>query len=233
MKNKVAVITGGSSGIGEAITTTLLSHSYAVLANGRSIKSIFKETDCLALNNMSMLMPDTSQILLGETLQKFGKCDVLVVNAGIIESNNIENINIDKMCEMVRLKVEMSYRIIYTFLKYFTTTEKGHIIIMSSVMGTKTRENSGAYAGCNFALEALAESLRMELADTDIKITCIEPGLVETNLHRDWKVKPKELLHISNALSPQDIAYAVLEILEKPDNIRVPKYMILPKGHKI
>lgn len=136
MKNKVAVITGGSSGIGEAITTTLLSHSYAVLANGRSIKSIFKETDCLALNNMSMLMPDTSQILLGETLQKFGKCDVLIVNAGIIE-----NINIDKMCEMVRLKVEMSYRIIYTFLKYFTTTEKGHIIIMSSVMGTKTREN--------------------------------------------------------------------------------------------
>ena len=186
------------------------------------------------------MLPETSQILLNDVRNRWDKCDVLFVNAGIIESNNIKDININKMCEMVRLKVEMSYRIIYTFLKYFCffsfffiKTGTGHVIITSSVMGTKTRENSGAYAGCNFALEALAESLRMELANTDIKITCIEPGLVETNLHSDWNTKPKELLNISNALEPQDIADAVVEILEKPSHIRIPKYMILPKGHKI
>lgn len=233
MEKKIAVVTGGSSGIGQAITTTLLDKSYNVLANGRSIHSIFKKTDNLKLNDNDMLLPETSQTLLNDVLSYWGKCDVLFVNAGIIESNNIEAINIDKMCEMVRLKVEMSYRIIYTFLKHFMLTGTGHIIITSSVMGTKTRENSGAYAGCNFALEALAESLRMELASTDIKITCIEPGLVETNLHRDWDTKPKDLLNISNALAPQDVADAVIEILEKPSHIRIPKYMILPKGHKI
>lgn len=94
-------------------------------------------------------------------------------------------------------------------------------------------ENSRAYAACNHGLEVLAESLRMELCDTDIKITCIEPGLVETNLHREWDIKPKELLNISDALAPEDIADAVLEILNKPDYIRIPRYMILPKGHKI
>ena len=73
----------------------------------------------------------------------------------------------------------------------------------------------------------------MELCDTDIKITCIEPGLVETGLHRDWDIKPKELLGISNALQPMDVAEAVLDILQKPNHIRIPKYMILPKGHKI
>ncbi len=233
MERKTAVVTGASSGIGRAITTTLLDKSYNVLANGRSINSIFKKTDSLILNNNDLLLPETSQILLNDVLSRWDKCDVLFVNAGIIESNNIKDININKMCEMVRLKVEMSYRIIYTFLKYFIKTGTGHVIITSSVMGTKTRENSGAYAGCNFALEALAESLRMELANTDIKITCIEPGLVETNLHRDWNTKPKELLNISNALEPQDIADAVVEILEKPSHIRIPKYMILPKGHKI
>ena len=148
--------------------------------------------------------------------EKYGQCDVICVNAGIIESNTIEKINIDKMCMMMRLKVEMSFRLIYTFLKYFKKMGKGHVIITSSVMGTKTRE-----------------SLRMELSDTDIKITCIEPGLVETNLHNEWEIKPKELLEISHALKPEDIANAVVDVLNMPEHIRIPKYMILPKGHKI
>jgi len=231
--DKVAVVTGASSGIGKAICNELLKNSYKVLANGRTIHNVFDENDKLFLNNCDMLNPETSEILLNKALDLWGKCDLLCVNAGVIESNNIENIDIDKMCEMVRLKVEMTYRLIYTFLKYYKKFGKGQIIIMSSVMGTKTRENSGAYAGCNYALEALAESLRMELSDTDIKITCIEPGLVETDLHRNWEVSPKKLLNISDALNPQDIADAVIEIIQKPDHIRIPKYMILPKGHKI
>ncbi len=233
MDKKVAVVTGASSGIGNAICKALLNEDYYVVANGRTINSVFKETDHLILNNSDMLEQQTSGFLLNDALNKWGKCDVVCINAGIIESNTIDNINIDAMCEMVRLKVEMSFRLIYTFLKYFKKVEKGHIVITSSVMGTKTRENSGAYAGCNHALEALAESLRMELCDTNIKITCIEPGLVETGLHRNWDIKPKELLGISTALQPTDIAEAVMEILNKPDHIRIPRYMILPKGHKI
>ena len=233
MSNKTAIITGASSGIGKAVCQTMLDKGYSVLANGRTIASIFQPSDKLALNSDDLLRPETSQTLLDEALNRFGRCDMLFVNAGMIESNPIEKIDIDRLCEMARLKVEMSFRLIYTVLKHFKQTGIGHILITSSVMGTKTRENSGAYAGCNYALEALAESLRMELSDTDIKITCLEPGLVETGLHRNWEVKPKELLGISNALSPQDIADAVIEILEKPSHIRIPRYMILPKGHKI
>lgn len=231
--NQVAVVTGASSGIGEAIVNTLLKNDYNLLGNGRTIDFTFTPQPNLILNNENLLMPQTAQNLLNAVLQQWQRCDLLFVNAGTIESANIETIDIDKMCNMVRLKVEMSYRIIYTFLKYFKQMNRGHIIITSSVMGTKTRENSGAYAGCNFALEALAESLRMELSDTNIQITCIEPGLVTTKLHREWPIKPSELLNISNALSPQDIADSILEILRKPEHIRIPKYMILPKGHKI
>ena len=233
MDRKVAVVTGASSGIGKAICKTLMDNSYCVIANGRTIYDVIQQADNIVLNNCDLLNEKTAEKLLDDALHKYERCDVLCVNAGIIESNNIENIDIDKMCNMMRLKVEMSFRLIYTFLKYFKKVGKGHIIITSSVMGTKTRENSGAYAACNHALEVLAESLRMELSDTDIKITCIEPGLVETNLHRDWDIKPKELLNISNALAPEEIADAVLDILNKPDHIRIPRYMILPKGHKI
>lgn len=233
LNNKVAVVTGASSGIGKAICNALIMDSYCVIANGRTINNAFQQSDNLILNNCDLLKEDTAEKLLNDALEKYHRCDVLCVNAGIIESNNIENIDIDNMCRMMRLKVEMSFRLIYTFLKYFKKVGKGHVIITSSVMGTKTRENSGAYAACNYALEALAESLRMELSDTDIKITCIEPGLVETNLHRNWNIKPKALLNISNALAPEDIATAIIDILNKPDYIRIPRYMILPKGHKI
>lgn len=61
----------------------------------------------------------------------------------------------------------------------------------------------------------------------------MEPGLVRTNLHKDWPVHPQELLGISNALQPEDIAEAIMEILNKADYIRIPKMMILAKGHKI
>lgn len=233
MDEKVAVVTGASSGIGKAICNRLMNNSYCVIVNGRTINNVFQNQDNLILNSCDLLDEKTADTLLEETLRNYGRCDVLFVNAGIIESNTIDLIDIDKMCLMLRLKVEMSFRLIYTFLKYFRKIGRGHVIITSSVMGTKTRENSGAYAACNHALEALAESLRMELSDTDIKITCIEPGLVETNLHRDWVIKPKELLNISHALSPEDIADAVIDILNKPDHIRIPRYMILPKGHKI
>ena len=233
MNKKTAIITGASSGIGKAICNTLLDNDYAVVANGRTIASVFEPRDGLVLSSDDLLQAETCRHLLDEALNHFGRCDMVFINAGVIESNSIENIDIEKMCMMVRLKVEAAYRMIYTALKHFKKIGTGHIFITSSVMGTKTRENSGAYAGCNYALEALAESLRMELCDTDIKITCIEPGLVDTGLHRDWAIKPKELLGISDALTPQDVADAVMDILNKPGHVRIPRIMILPKGHKI
>jgi len=230
---RVAVVTGASSGIGNAIAEMLLADGLSVIASGRTIDSVFTDSDTLRTNSHDLLDESTPGILLEAALSAFGTVDYLFVNAGTIESGSIEDIDIEKVCTMIRLKVESSVRLIYTFLKDFKTRGRGHIFITSSVLGTKTRENSGAYAACNHALEALAESLRMELSDTDIQITCIEPGLVSTGLHRDWPVHPRELLNISNTLTPDDIAASIKEIMEKPSHVRIPKYMILPKGHRI
>lgn len=229
---KTAVITGATSGIGKAISNKLIENKFNVLLNGRSFKN-YTDNEYIHHNSLDLLDEKTPNKLLEIALEKYGKVDYLFVNAGTIESAPIETLDIDKMCTMMRLKVESSFRLIYTFLKYMKPQNSGHIFIMSSVLGTKTRENSGAYAAANYALEALAESLRMELADSNVQITCIEPGLVRTNLHKDWPVHPRELLGISNALKPEDIANTVIEIMGKADYIRIPKIMILPKGHKI
>lgn len=230
--NKTAVITGATSGIGKAISETLIKNNINVLMNGRSFTETIESNEIMQ-TKLDLLEDNTPQELLNIAINKFGSIEYLFVVAGIIESASIENINIEKMCTMMRLKVESSFRLIYTFLKYMKPRNAGHIFIISSVLGTKTRENSGAYAAANHALEALAESLRMELSDTNIQITCIEPGLVRTDLHKDWPIHPQELLGISNALKPEDIADTVIEIINKADYIRIPRLMILPKGHKI
>jgi len=230
--NKTAVITGATSGIGKAISEELIKNKIKVLMNGRSFSDTIESNEIIQ-TKFDLLEENAPQELLNIAVNKFGQVDYLFVAAGIIESASIENIDITKMCTMMRLKVESSFRLIYTFLKYMKPRNTGHVFIISSVLGTKTREHSGAYAAANYALEALAESLRMELSDTNIQITCIEPGLVRTNLHKDWPVHPQELLGISNALQPEDIAEAIMEILNKADYIRIPRMMILPKGHKI
>lgn len=231
--NKVAVVTGASSGIGKAITEMLFSEGMSVVAGGRSVGSVFTDSKRLRTVSDDLLDPSTPQILLDTAIATFQNVDYLFVNAGSIESGSIEDIDIDRMCAMVRLKVESSFRLIYTFLKHLKKVGRGHIFVTSSVLGTKTRENSGAYSASNHALEALAESLRMELSETDVQITCIEPGLVSTNLHKDWPVHPKETLNIAKTLSPEDIAITIREIMNKPEHVRIPKYMILPKGHRI
>ncbi len=230
---KTAVITGASSGIGKAVANALLEYGINTVLNGRSCASVFSGCEKIEINTEDLLEKETPAHLLETAIERYGDCELLFVNAGMLESGTIEDIDIDRVCEMARLKVESSYRLIYTFARHFKKKNKGHIFITSSVLGTKVRETTGAYAGCNYALEALAEDLRMQLSDTDVKITVMEPGLVETRLHRNWAKPPKEILGIETPLAPEDIAEAVIEVLAKPDHVRIPRFMILPKGHRL
>ena len=233
MGKKVAVITGASSGIGRGIAQKLIADELQLVLNGRTCRDVFSESDDLVLVTDDLLEEKTAGLLLDRALERFGRCDYLFVNAGMLENGTIEEIDIDRVCRMARLKVESAYRIIYTFLKHFVAVGTGHVIITSSILGTKVRENSGAYAGCSFALEALAESLRMELSDTDIQISCIEPGLVETNLQRHWDIPAWEVFGIEHPLQPEDIADVVEHIITRPAHVRVPRYLIMPKGHRL
>lgn len=177
-EKRVAVVTGASSGIGKGLVQGLVADGLSVVASARNARSVHPPTDDVCTIDVDLLLESSARTLLDGALNAFGKVDYLFVNAGTIEAGTIEDIDIERMASMVRLKVESSFRLIYTFLKYFRREDRGHVFVTSSVLGTKTRENSGAYAGCNHALEALAESLRMELSSTNVQITCLEPGLV-------------------------------------------------------
>jgi len=82
-------------------------------------------------------------------------------------------------------------------------------------------------------MEALSEALRMELAGSDIQVSCIEPGLVMTELHNQWEVHPKDAIGIQHPLCTDDIVATVKFIMSQPAHVRIPRLMILPKDHQI
>jgi len=233
-KQKICLITGASSGIGFAIAKALHADNYKVIATARRLERL-KE---LQLNSTDLLVGDLNQPAFQDSIEnyifdKYGYCDFLFNCAGTLEVGTIEELDIDKMTSMIRLNVESTFRLTYKFLKRFKKQGFGHIINISSVLGTKVRPTAGAYAATKFAMEALSEALRMELSGTNIKISCIEPGLVMTELHKDWKIHPKVSMGIHEPLSVENIVETVKFIMDQPDHVRIPKLMILPKDHQI
>jgi NADP-dependent 3-hydroxy acid dehydrogenase YdfG len=234
---RVALITGATSGIGAAIAAELSGAGYALVLTGRSE---------IELDKLAHSLPGPSATVAGDlrdeslpgrlvaaAVEQFGGCDVCVNNGGILETGTIESIDVERVCEMVRVNVEAAFRIAYVFLKHCVKQGRGHLINTSSVLGRKVRPTAGGYAGTKWAIEALSEALRMELSKTEIQVSAIEPGLVKTHLHDRWEKPPGELLGIAEPLQPADVARVVRFILEQPPHVRIPQMMILPRGQEI
>jgi NADP-dependent 3-hydroxy acid dehydrogenase YdfG len=235
LRGRVAVITGASSGIGLAIAEALADEGMLLVVNARRRERLVewaarKGAHVVAGDITDSALPDR---LLAEALRVHGRCDVVLNNAGCIEAGTIESIDLDAVSRMVRVNVEAAFRVAYVFARHFKKQGSGHLVSLSSVLGTKVRVTAGAYAGTKHAIEALSEALRMELAGTGVHVVCIEPGLVLTELHDHWAVHPRESLGIPHPLTPADVARAVIFVLSQPPHVRIPRLMLLPGDHGI
>ena len=236
LNGKVAIITGASSGIGRAVARNLNQAGVHLLLVGRREDRLSELKDKLnhaAIFPCDIIDPGVPENLLKAALDAFGGCDIVFNNAGVITTGNIDDIDLEDISYMVRVNVEAAFRMAYLAVKFFKSTGSGFLINTSSVLGTKVRPTTGAYAGTKFAIEALTETLRLELAKTNIGVACIEPGLVQTELHRDWEVHPSETLNIPRPLQPEDIARVVRFILEQPDHVRLPCILAVPADQEL
>ncbi len=183
------------------------------------------ESRVLAADVTDPALPDA---LLGAAVDAFGGCDVLVNNAGILEIGAVDSIDLDRMCRMVRVNVEAAFRLAYSAVRHFRQAGSGHLVNVSSVLGTKTRPTAGAYAGTKFAVEALSEALRLELAGSGVRVSVVAPGMVMTELHDHLPTHPAEQLGIRKPLQPEDVARSVRYVLEQPEHVHVGRLLVLP-----
>jgi NADP-dependent 3-hydroxy acid dehydrogenase YdfG len=232
LEGQVAVITGASSGIGAAVARDLARAGMRLVLTARReerLKAIADEwrgrVACVAAD---VVDPELPRRLLDRAAAEFGRCDVVFNNAGIMDAGPIEKIDLERIVLMVRVNVEAAFRVAYEAVRLFKRQNSGYLINTTSILGTKVRPTAGWYAGTKFALEALTEALRLELAGTGVRVAALQPGLTETELQDHWEVHPKVAQNVKQPLQPEDIARVVRFLLEQPAHVRIPKVLVVP-----
>lgn len=236
LQNKVALITGASSGIGKAIAENLDQAGMKLVLTARSQDKL--EQLAASLKNAKVMAvaitdDDVPQKLVDFAISTFGQLDVVINNAGAMTTGAIEEVDIEAVCQMVRLNVESVFRLAYVALRQFKQAGSGFLINTSSVAGLKTTPKNAVYNGTKFAVEALTDALRMELAGTGIKVAAIAPGTVDTGLYDHWGQSDKDWVMSGGALQPEDIARAVRIVLEQPDHVLIPRMLVVPTNQPV
>ena len=168
-------------------------------------------------------LPET---LLYAALDRFGRCDICFNNGALFEAGIIETVDIERLIGMVRVNVEGSFRVAYVLVKHLVSEGAGHLVNVSSAVGSSSRPT--AYAATQRAIEVLSDALVAELGDGDVLVSCIQPGLVKTGAHHRWEIEHAGASGTGHPLEPEDFARMVLFILEEAANGSSPQENVAP-----
>jgi len=189
IEGKVVVITGASSGLGEATARLLSAQGASVALGARRVERIQALADELTASGGKALavatdVTDRDQVkaLVDAAVQTYGRIDVLINNAGLMPHSPLERLKIDDWNQMIDVNIKGVLYGIAAALPYMQQQKAGHIINVSSVAGHKVRPGGVVYAATKHAVRVLSEGLRMEVKPYNIRTTVISPGAVATEL---------------------------------------------------
>jgi NADP-dependent 3-hydroxy acid dehydrogenase YdfG len=220
----VLVITGASTGIGAATARRAAEFGYRVVLAARSQDRLEALRDELGGDERALAMRcdvmswDDQQALVTETLDRFGRMDAFFANAGFGAQRGFLEESVEHWKSMIDTNVLGAALSIRASLGHFKRQGRGHLILTSSIAGRRVLPGS-LYSATKFAVTAMGEALRQEIADTDIKMTLIEPGMVDTPFFEN---RP------SGALEADDIARAVMFALTQPAHVDVNEILVRP-----
>ncbi len=238
VENKVILITGASSGIGEASARLLASNGAKVVLSARRedrLRSLAGEIG----ENAVWLKSDVSnagdmKALAALAKDRFGKIDVLFANAGIMPGSNMSELRVSDWMSMIDINIKGVLNSMAAVLPEFIAQKRGHIIVTSSVAGTRPVPGNAVYSGTKHFVRAMLDSFRAESVaeGTNIRTTAIYPGAVKTELLNT--VAPSqaksmvEEFYKNVGIEPEIIANAVLYAVSQPDNVDVSDLTVRP-----
>lgn len=210
---KTAVVTGVSRGIGLATVKALLSKGARVAGWGRTNNDIEDENYLFIPTDITNL--DQVASAYNQTINKFDQVDILINNAGLGYFKKLEHMTFELWKEMFDINVHGLFFCTKAVLTNMKDQGSGHIINISSIAGLEGIPEATGYCGTKHAVRGISHSLFKEVRKKGIKVTCIYPGSVETRFfdHYDF-VTPNESM-----MQPEDIAKAVIDVLESRDNV--------------
>lgn len=238
IEGKVVVITGASSGLGEATARMLSAQGAVVVLGARRvdrIEALAKELSdaggkALALQTDVTHAADV-QRLVDAAVGKFGRIDVLVNNAGLMPSSPLERLKIDDWDRMIDVNIKGVLYGIAAALPHMKAQKGGHIVNVSSVAGHRVRAGTAVYSATKHAVRVLTEGLRQEVKPYDIRTTIVSPGAVATELpdsitEADVQAGVKAFYEI--AIPADSFARAVVFALCQPDDVDINEILFRP-----
>lgn len=222
LQNKVIAITGASNGIGRAIARELRPLGALLVLNAladselEALKAEFG--DDAAIVPGSVADPQVGERLLAKAMDRFGRVDALVNNAGIFRHGTVETVDLAAMELMIAVNFTAVMRNSYLFARAMAAQGSGHIINLSSISSMLTTPGCGVYGGTKRAVEGFSDALRIELAGTGVRVGVIAPGTTDTELFNRVPGEARSSNLGVRKLEPADLAEAVRFMLERPSH---------------
>lgn len=238
---KTAIITGASSGIGQATAKELAAKGYHVMLAARreerlvELKKEIEDAGGSAQYKVTdVTSADEMKSLAEAALEKTGSIDVLVNNAGLMPLSFMNKLKIDEWDQMVDVNIKGVLYGIAAVLPIMEKQKSGHILNVSSVAGHQVFKGSAVYSGTKYAVRAISEGLRQEIDPAnEIRVTIVSPGAVETELTNT--ITDEDVLNSfkeggkMTMLQAQDIANAISYAVEQPSYVDVNEILIRPR----
>jgi NADP-dependent 3-hydroxy acid dehydrogenase YdfG len=235
LANKIALVTGGGSGIGLAITRAFLGEGARVAITGRQQSKLGNAADSLAAGDrLFMETADVAQVdqvqkLVCRVQDRLGPIDILVNNAGLnIRQRAFRELSPESWRLLMQANLDGAFYCIYAVLPGMLERRDGIIINISSVAGKRASPLGGAaYAASKFGMSALGLCLAAEEKESGIRVCNIYPGEVDTPILEN-RPQPMSTEQLQRILQPEDVAAAVLFVATLPARVSIPELVIKP-----
>ncbi|MCG5176088.1 SDR family oxidoreductase [Staphylococcus aureus] len=227
LTDKIAVVTGAGSGIGEAIATLLHEEGAKVVLAGRNKDKLQNVANQLAQDSVKVVPTDVTKKeevdeLIKIAQQTFGGLDIVINSAGQMLSSKITDYQVDEWDSMIDVNIKGPLYTAQAALPTMLEQSSGHLINIASISGFEVTKSSTIYSATKAAVHTITQGLEKELAKTGVKVTSISPGMVDTAITAAYNPSDRK------KLDPQDIAEAVLYALTQPSHVNVNEITVRP-----
>lgn len=243
LKEKTVLITGATSGIGKAAAFKFAENRSNLILVARREDRLEEISGKLSADYKIKVHTVIADVRNFESVKKFSetlpyefkKIDILVNNAGLARGfSNIADGSVDDWNEMIDTNVKGLLFVSRFIVPLMLKNNSGHIINIGSVAGREVYPNGNVYCATKHAVDAITKSLRMELVSTPVKVTTIDPGLVETEFsmvrYRGDPAKAGKVYSGMKPLTPEDVADAIIFAATRNENFVVAEMVLLPKS---
>lgn len=242
IQGKVVVVTGASSGLGEAAVRLLAARGAKLVIGARRLDRLQALADELGLGDAAAVETDVSDFdqvkrLVDHAVATHGRIDVILNNAGLMPHSLLEQGRVEDWDRMIDVNLKGTLYGIGAALPHMTRQKSGHIINVSSVAGHKVRQTSAVYAATKTAVRVISEGLRMEMVPHNVRVTVISPGAVESELPdsiTDPEVKKNvDAFYAANAIPASSFANMVAFAMSQPDDVGINEILFRPTSQEL